>query len=625
MGRIPFLERLEQDKPLLADGAMGTMLHQAGVRIGSCLDALNVQEPSIVAKVHRQYLEAGAELIETNTFGANEFKLAQYGLQEQTIEFNKAGVELAQRVIDASFREDVYLGGSVGPLGVWIAPIGRVSEERAYQAFRKQISTLIYKGVDVIILETFSDADEISLAVHAARDVKATIPIIAQITFTRDDRTVLGDTAATIAERLVESGADVIGVNCSSGPAQLLRIIGIIRTVAPHMKLSVQPNAGWPEHVGGRVMYHASADYFGEYALAFADVGVSVIGGCCGTTPVHIKAMRDALDDTSRPHAQFISIPKPEAILIEAPLEQPTRLQQKLEAGEFVTTVELAPPRSFTAQRVIAAAEMLRDAGVTFINVSDSPLARMRMSPWAVAYLIQERVGIETILHFPVKGRNLLRVQGDLLAAYAMNIRNIFVTMGDPSKIGDYPESFDTHDVVPTGLINLLHNRFNQGVDQAGNSIGQPTHFTAGAALNMNPTDLHKEIELTRKKIQNGADFFLTQPIFDPPKAREFLTAYEDEYREGIQVPILAGLLPLNNPRHAAFLHNEVPGISIPEVLRQRIDHAEDPAAEGVKIAQELLLEVKTFLQGAYIMPPFGKYYLAAEVVEVLQPDKIVG
>lgn len=618
MAKQPFLERLKQ-KPLLGDGAMGTMLHQSGVKLGHSFDSINVTDPSLVASIHRQYLEAGAELIETNTFSANDFKLSKLGLQNQTIEINEAGVELAKRVIeDLGCKDRVYLSGSVGPLGSWIAPIGRITEEKAYAAFYKQIATLIFAGVEVIQLETFSDVNEIAIAARAARDVKSDIPIIATLTFNRDDRTLLGDTAVMVAEELRKTGADVIGVNCSVGPAQLLRLTSIIRSIAPDKHLLVSPNAGWPEQIGGRVVYPATPEYFGEYALAFAEAGATVIGGCCGTTPAHIKSMREALDDEARPTSTLVVVPKQEGLVIEPPIEQPTQLVQKLRAGEFITTVEVAPPRGSTAERIVAVVEMLRDAGVNFIDVSDSPLARMRMSPWAVAYLIQQQVGIETVLHFPVRGRNLLRVQGDLLAAHAMNIRNIFVTMGDPTKIGDYPQAFDTHDVVPTSLIRMIHEQFNNGLDYAGNGLGRSTNFTVAAALNLAPTDLEKELALTRKKIESGTDLFLTQPVFEPPKIDEFLRAYENRYGEPLGTPLVVGLLPLYTARHAEFLHNEVPGMIIPDALRQRMHSATNMEAEGIKITQELLVEIKQIAQGAYLMPPFGRYYLAAEVIDVL-------
>lgn len=618
MARVPFTQRL-QAGPILCDGAMGTMLYQTGMGGGACFDNLNLTDPALVASVHRQYLEAGAEIIETNTFSANDYKLREFGLEDETVNLNEAGVELARAVVEASGRDDVYIAGSVGPLGVWIAPIGRVSEEKAFAAFRKQIATLIFSGVDFILLETFSDLAEVAVAVRAARDVKPDFPIVAQVTFTRDDRTLLGDTPSEAARQLAALNLAAIGLNCSGGPSQLLRLAGVFCSVAPDQKLIVQPNAGWPEQVRGRVAYPALPDYLGEYALAFIDAGVTIIGGCCGTTPAHIRAMREALDDEARPHSTLVIVPRPEEVIIETPHEQPTRLSKCLARGEFITTVEVAPPRSFTAQRVIAAVEMLRRAGLDFINVSDAPLARMRMSPWAVAYLIQEQVGIETVLHFPVRGRNLLRVQGDLLAAHAMNIRNIFVTMGDPAKIGDYPDASDAHDVVPTGLINLVQGRFNQGLDQAGNSIGQPTHFNVGAAVSLTPADMAKELKLTRKKIESGADFLLSQPVFDPDAARKFFPAYEEMFGEALTTPIVAGLLPLYSARHAAFLHNEVPGMSIPAALRARIEGAENAANEGIKIAQEILLQLQEFVGGAYLMPPFGRYYLAAEVVDVLE------
>jgi len=613
-----FLERLNQGT-VLFDGAMGTSLHQMGVRSGSNLDEINLTDPHLVETVHRRYLEAGADVIQTNTFGANEIKLTQHGLADRVYQINEAGVEIARHAIEKNGRAGVFVAGGVSPLGAWIAPVGRISEERAYRAFRSQINALILNAVDLIVLETFSDLHEIQIAIKAARDLSTTIPIMAQMTFTRDDLTILGETPAQVAEALATSGADVIGVNCSGGPSQILRIASIFHTVVPNTRISAQPNAGFPEQIDGRFAYPAQPDYFGEYALAFEEAGICVVGGCCGTTPAHIRAMRDALDDEARPYAVEVKVPKPNEITVETPLEQPTKLSQMLAHGEFVSTVEVAPPRSYTPQRVIATAEMLRDAGIKFINVSDAPLARMRMSPWAVAHLIQDRLGMETVLHFPVRGRNLLRIQGDLLAAHALNVRNVFVTMGDPTKIGDYPDSFDTHDVVPTGLVKLLSSRLNEGIDQAGNSLGQPTRFTVGAALDMNPQNMEKQLKLARKKIDNGANFLLSQPVFEPEKVPLFRKAYEDYFEEPLTTPIIAGLLPLFTIRHANFLHNEVPGMSIPVEIRQRLEHANTPAEEGVLIAQEILLTMREHVQGVYFMPPFGRYYLAAEVAEVLQ------
>ena len=618
MAKIPFRERLEQGL-ILADGAMGTMLHATcSLPIDTCFDLLNVTDPAAVVDIHRRYVEQGAEIIETNTFSANIFKLAACDLEDQCAAINRAGVELARQAISAMSRDDVYIAGSVGPLGVHMAPFGRTTPEQAAAAFKVQLGALIEAGVDLLIFETFTDLQEIAEAVKATRLLDASVPIIAEMTFTRDDRTPLGDNPAQVVRALCGTGADVVGVNCSSGPTQLLRILQLMRLAAPEARLSVMPNAGWPEMVRGRVMYPATPEYFGEYALAFKELGARVIGGCCGTTPEHIRAMRLALDDPANSHPRLVSIPDvPAAVTGEVP-ERPTEFALKLAAGRFVVTVEMPPPRSFTAQKVIASAELLREAGVDLINVSDSPMARMRMSPWAVCHLIQEKVGLETVLHFPTRGRNLLRVQGDLLAAHALSVRNVFVVMGDPTVIGDYPHSFDTHDIVPTSLIRLIKHNLNAGVDQAGNSIGQPTSFHVGCALNINTQDLNHEIKLLNRKIEAGADFALTQPLFDPRVLERFLAAYDAHYGT-LNFPILVGIMPLFSTRHAAFLHNEVPGIEIPEVIHRRVAEAGENAPQvGVQVASELLLGIQGLAQGVYIMPAFGRFDLAAGVADIL-------
>lgn len=611
---LPFLERLRQGA-LLADGAMGTMLHQAGAHIDACFDALNLTDPDCVTAVHRDFLAAGSELIETNTFGANRFKLTTHSYQDEIATINQAAVEIARHAI-AESGKSAYIGGAVGPLGVHIAPYGRVQPEQAFEAYHEQIAALIRAGIDVIVLETFTDLHEIEQAVKAARAVNARIPIITSMTFTRDDRTIYGDAPREVANTLVEMGADVIGINCSGGPSQLARLAQIMRAVEPDALISVMPNAGFPETVAGRVMYPATPEYFAEYAIAFRSIGVSVIGGCCGTTPDHIREMRNALDTPERTPSVVVTLPALNGHDVTGSPEQPTDLARKLAAGKFVVTVEMAPPRSFTAQKVIASAQMLQEAGVDVVDVSDSPMARMRMSPWAVCHLIQDRLNMETVLHFPTRGRNLLRVQGDLLAAHALNVRNIFVVMGDPTHIGDYPDAHDKYDIVPSGLIKLVKQSLNVGKDQAGNSIGQPTTFLVGCALNMGAPDLDSEIKTLRKKIEAGADFALTQTIFDPAVVEAFLKRHEELYGP-LKLPLLVGILPLYGARHAAFLHNEVPGINIPDPIRERIEAAGDVAPKmGVAIARELLRDLRGMVQGAYLMPPFGKYEMAADIVE---------
>ncbi|MCZ7540638.1 MAG: bifunctional homocysteine S-methyltransferase/methylenetetrahydrofolate reductase [Anaerolineae bacterium] len=618
MARSPFRERLAQGTILL-DGAMGTMLHaQHNLPMDTCFDLLNLTEPEAVAAIHRRYLDAGAEIIETNTFSANAYKLADCALEHDCAAINRAGVTIARQAIIESGRDDAYVAGSVGPLGVRLAPFGRVTVEEASAAFSEQIGALLEAGTDLLIFETFSDVHEIAAAVAAARRIDPAVPVIAQMTFTRDSRTLLGDTPAQVARALHETGADVIGVNCSSGPTHLLRILQLMQRAVPQARFSVAPNAGWPEMAGGRVMYPATPDYFGEYALAFRDAGASIVGGCCGTTPDHIRAMRAALDASASARPTLITVAEPAEVAASEVPEEPTELARKLSAGHFVVTVEMPPPRSFTAQKVIASAELLREAGADFINVSDSPMARMRMSPWAVCHLIQHHVGLETVLHFPTRGRNLLRIHGDLLAAHALDVRNLFVVMGDPTKIGDYPDSFDAHDIVPTSLIHLVKRSLNAGTDGAGNSIGQPTSFLVGCALNVNANDLAREVRLLRKKIDAGADFALSQPVFEPERLDRFRAAYAAEFGP-LTLPILAGILPLFGERHAAFLHNEVPGIEIPETIRRRIANAGDAApAEGVRVAQELLLSVRQRAQGVYLMPAFGRYDLVAAVIDAL-------
>lgn len=613
--------------PLLADGAMGTLLHTRGIAFDQCFDELNLTQPATVAEIHRAYIDAGAQLIVTNTFGSNRYKLSDHALEARVGEINAAAVSLARRVIDASFKE-VFIAGSVGPLGVRLAPFGRVHPEQAYAAFYEQISALVDSGVDVVWIETMSDLYEVAEAVRAAKKIDQ-VPVAASLTFTRDDRTLLGDSPAKVGAQLAALGADLIGVNCSGGPAQVLRILLALKHAAPEARLLVKPNAGWPERVGGRIMYPATPEYFAEYALAFVEAGASIVGGCCGTTPAHIAAMRAALDaprrePVTRERQILFSAAEREERLTTPDLLRTTQLAEKLAAGKFVMGVEVDPPKGFSTHKLLAGAHLLAEAGADVINVADSPMARMRMSAWAVSHLIQDQVKLETVLHFPTRGRNLLRVQGDLLAAHALGVRNVFVVMGDPTAIGDYPDANDNYDLVPSGLLKLIKQGFNVGVDHAGADIGQPTSFFVGCAVNLTAPDFNKEIKTLRKKIEAGADFALTQPVYDVALARDYIRRYEAQHGP-LQLPVLVGVLPLYNLRHATFLHNEVPGINIPEALQQRMAGAGEGggAAEGIRIACELLAELREVpaLRGAYLMPPFSRYDMAAEIIERAHSD----
>ena len=618
-----FLDLLAQSNtPILGDGAMGTMLHARGAGFDQCFDVLNLTQPELVAEIHREYLQAGSQVIQSNTFGANRFKLAAHGLEDQVVEINRRGVELARQAIQA-LSADALVAGDLGPLGVRLAPFGRVQPEQARQVFAEQIQALVQAGADLIILETFSDLYEIREAVTAARQV-CDLPVVASLTFTRDDRTLLGDSSAGVARALRQAGAEMIGVNCSGGPAQIWRILRQMRQAEPEAWFSVMPNAGWPEQVGGRIMYPANEDYFGEYALAFCEAGARLVGGCCGTTPRHIAAMRQALERSPAgcgPSVSELTMPGDLSLRGEADerlgqVEQPSRLAEKLAAGKFVVSIEMDPPRGLSTHKLIAGASLLAESGADVINVADSPMARMRMSPWAVCDLVQRQVGVETVLHFPTRGRNLLRVQGDLLAAHAMGIRNVFVVMGDPTAIGDYPDAMDNYDLVPSGLVKLIKQNFNAGVDHAGVDIGQPTAFFVGGALNLCPQDPQGEIKNLRRKVKAGVDFLLTQPVYEPSLAEAFLQRYAEAHGP-LTIPILVGVLPLFSVRHAAFLHNEVPGVSIPLEMRQRLEAAgaEAPHA-GVRIALELVDQMKPWASGIYLMPAFGRYDLAVEIVE---------
>lgn len=609
---------LEAERPILADGAMGTMLHGRGVSLEACFDEINLSQPELVRQVHEEYIRAGAQLIETNTFGANAFKLAVHGLQDRVAEINLAALELARKASERTGHA-VLLAGNVGPLGVRLAPFGRVGVEQARAAFSEQISALATGGVDAILIETHSDLYEAQAAIEAARQVTE-LPVIASITFTRDDRTLLGDTPKQVANFLSECGVDLIGANCSGGPAQLHRVISQMKSAAPQARISVMPNAGWPERISGRIMYPASPQYFAEYAHAFREAGASIVGGCCGTTPEHIQAMRlelDRLESQPTVHSAIeLAEETPEAWVDS---QAPTELSRKLQQGQFVISVEMDPPRGFSTHKLLAGAHLLAEAGADVINVAESPMARMRMSPWAVCELVQREVGLESVLHFTTRGRSLLRVQGDLLAAHAIGIRNLFVVMGDPTAIGDYPEAMDNYDVVPSGLIRLIKQGFNAGVDHAGSELGGATSFFAGCALNLNSSKLDREAKTLHRKLEAGADFILTQPVYQVEPVHEFRSVYEREYGP-LSTPMIIGLLPLINSRHAAFLANEVPGIRIPAATMQRMQAAgEEASHEGTRLAIELARELRGRVQGVYLMPAFGRFDLIAEVIDAIQ------
>jgi methionine synthase / methylenetetrahydrofolate reductase(NADPH) len=609
------------DRPIIADGAMGTLLHERGIEIDDCFDELNLTQPGLVADIHRDYIQAGAKILKTNTFGANRIKLERHGLEDRVGEINRAAVNLAQKVVSASFK-DVFIAGDVGPLGVPLAPFGRVQVDEAFTIYKEQIQSLVKAGVDLIIIETMVDFYAVRAAIEALRQVDQEMPVIASMTFTRDRRTLLGDSPEEIAKRMADLDVDVIGVNCSGGPAQLLRILRQMKTAVPEARFSVMPNAGFPEKIGGRIMYPAGPEYFHDYALAFWRAGAEVIGGCCGTTPAHIEVMAKTIAQASKDFLVSMISEREPVAKSEPEVETPrSQLAEKLAAGKFVVAVEMDPPRGLSIHKRLAGASLLADAGADVIDVADSPMARMRMSPWAVCHLVQSNFDVETTLHFPTRGRNLLRVQGDLLAAHAMQIRNVFVVMGDPTAIGDYPDANDSYDLVPTGLIQLIKEGFNVGVDHSGGGIGQPTNFFVGAALNLCPKKPEREFHILQKKLKSGADFFLTQPVFDVTAACDFIKKFTDQHG-ALEVPILVGVLPLVTDRHARFLDNEVPGITIPDKIQKRMSAAgEAGPQEGARIAQELIQELREVFQGVYFMPAFNRFDMVAEIIDKIKSD----
>ena len=606
--------------PLLADGGMGTALIDTGVPVDACMEALNERAPARVAGIHAAFVGAGARLLLTNTFGANRFRLDQHGLADRVGAICAAGVTLAR---DAAPE---LVAGSIGPLGVRLQPYGRVPAEEAFAAYREQAAALAAAGVDVLVIETQTDVRELAEAVAAAREAAPGTALLASATFTRDDRTLLGDTPEAVAGRLLELGVDGLGVNCGEGPAQALRIARLLAPIAgaAGVPLLARPNAGGPTEVGGRFVYPATPEYVAEVVRALLEEGVTIVGGCCGTGPGPYGRDRRGAPPPWPTRAPTFPPPAPAAEVPVRTAVAPTALQAAIDARALVITVEMEPPRSFNAAQLVAAAQTLRDAGATAIDVADSPMAKMRMSAWAACRLVHEQVGIETVLHFPTRGRNVLRLQGDLLGAHALGIRNLFVCVGDPVTIGDYPHGSNDVDVTATGLLQLITEQFNAGVDRAGSSIGEATSFFAGAAVSPAAADLEREVRLLAKKVAAGARFVLTQPMYGVAPVRTLREAYERQTGVPLALPVIAGVLPLVSARHATFLHNEVPGIEIPDDVRERMRAAgEEPERAwkaGLAMATELAEALRAEgVAGIYVMPQFGRYDRAADLVEAVR------
>jgi len=590
---------------------MGTMLYAKGFFLNVCYDELALKQPQLVREVHEEYVRAGAEILETNTFGANPVKLGAHGLADETERINRAAAELARGA--AGGRASVV--GAIGPLGLRLEPFGPTSRDEARDRFRRQVDGLLAGGVDGFVLETFSDLEEIHAALRAVRDA-CDLPAVAQMTIGNDGLTAYGTTPEDFARQLAEWGADVIGVNCSVGPAGVLDAVERMAK-ATDRPLSAQPNAGLPKDVGDRKIYLASPEYMASYARRMVEAGARFIGGCCGTTPEHIRKMRDYLASVA-PRQPSVVVSREAVIatsggVAEIPLAQRSRWGKKLAAGEFVTSVEIVPPKGVNAEPMFAQCRALKAAGVDAVNVPDGPRAQSRMGVLPSAMLIEREVGLETVIHYCCRDRNLLGMLSDIMGAAAAGLRNILIITGDPPKMGPYPDSTAVFDIDSIGLTNLVY-RLNHGLDPGNNPIGTPTHWVIGVGVNPAAVDLDRELSRFHWKVDAGAEFAVTQPVFDPRQLEAFLQRVE-EYR----IPIVAGIWPLLSLRNAEFLANEVPGVSVPDEVLARMRAAQEKGkeaalAEGVQIAREMFARVRGMVQGVQVSAPFGKVEVALEV-----------
>lgn len=615
--RSPFLDRLERG-PVLSDGAMGTQLYARGIPYERCFDELNLTDPALIQRIHRDYIRAGAELIETNTYGANRFKLAQYGLEDRVRDINFRAVKLAREAREEC-GEPVFLAGAMGPVGLPISPDRTELPDDVREAFREQADALLEAGADLIVLETFSDLVELREAIVAVQSA-CDLPIVAQVSLTDDGRLLTGESPADVARLLASFQVDVIGVNCGVGPQSTLDAVQQM-ALPLFAHLSAMPNAGAPSRLEGRYMYFSTPEYFAEYARRFVNAGVRLIGGCCGTTPAHVAAMKQALAEKAEAAPTtiaFTAAPTPQTEAIESAVSvEPTALQRALADRKFVVSVELDPPKGLNPTRIVNGAAMLADVGVDCINIGDSPMARVRMGCISLALHIQRRVGLDTIIHFTTRDRNLMALQSELLGAHSHGIRNILALTGDPPRMGNLPQAKAVWDVDSIGLIKIL-KRLNEGQDWAGNSIGMQAQFFVGCAVNPVADDIELELDRFHRKIEAGADYVMAQPLYDMDQLMTFLN------RVGkIPVPFLLGVMPLQSHKHTEFLHNELPGVTIPDHLRERMRLAGDQGMqEGIRQSQEFLAEAQAYCDGTYLMPSFGRYEMVAELVKVLDRDR---
>ncbi len=620
-----FREILESDNVYVFDGAMGTRLYDKGVYINRSYDELNITAPELVREVHAEYIKAGADIIETNTFGATRHKLQPYGLEEKLREINVAAAQIAREAAG----DKVFVAGAIGPLGLRIEPYGPTSFDEAKEFYKEQAEALLEGGVDLFILETFSDLAVIEQAIRAVREVSG-LPIVAQMTIQMDGNTTFGTSPEALTARLDELGADVIGLNCGVGPTHVLAALERMRGATTKM-LSAQPNAGLPRDVQGRQFYMGSPEYMATFAKRFVQAGAKFVGGCCGTTPTHVRLIADAIRSISPRQARSIANPdtikvvdlKPADVEVVAP-ETRSNWSRKIARGEFVTSVEVLPPKGCDAEKTLESIALLKEAGVNAVNIPDGPRAQTRMSAQATAVLVEQKVGIEAVLHYCCRDRNLLGMMSDLLGAAALGLHNLLIITGDPPKMGPYPDATAVFDIDSIGLTNMV-NKLNHGLDLGNNPIGRPTAFSIGVGVNPGAVNLDEEIRRFEWKVEAGAEYAITQPVFDTEQLRRFLDKIAH-----VKIPIVAGIWPLVSFRNAEFLHNEVPGVNVtPEILeRMRIasetskEHARE---EGIAIARESLLDVRDIIAGVQVSAPFGNVKYALQVFDALDQFKPTG
>jgi len=604
------------ERVVLFDGATGTRLYDLGVFLNRCFDELNLSNAALVETVHRSYVAAGADVIETNTFGANRLKLDRHGLGDQVQAINREGALLARKA-----AEEAFVAGAIGPLGVRIEPWGPTSVDEAVDIFAQQAAALAEGGVDLFSVETFYDLAEIEAAVRGIRQV-SDLPIVAQMTLEDDGSSLEGVAPEVFGPRLAALPVQAVGVNCSVGPAAMLEAVERMASVVA-LPISAQPNAGKPRAVDNRNLYLCSPEYMAVYAKRFIEAGVRIIGGCCGTTPEHIKAIRGAVRAAApaRRALVAVSVSVPEAPqVVPVPVNERSRLSKAVGEGRFVVSVEMLPPRGHDLGKTLVGAKLLFDAGVDAINIPDGPRASARMSPMAMAVRLEREIGIETIIHYCCRDRNLLGMQSDLLGAHTLGLRNVLIITGDPPKLGDYPDATAVFDVDSIGLTNMV-SRLNRGLDVGGNAIGEPTGFYVGCGVNPGSPDLDREIARFEWKVDAGAQFCITQPVFDVDSLIRFL----DRIR-GVRIPVIAGIWPLASYRNAEFMNNEVPGVSVPDAILDRMRRADtkDRArVEGVAIAREALSALLPYVQGVQISAPFGRYQTALDVAQAIPRERL--